>query len=80
MIQDIKHLIENPEDVPNVPPAVKKYLQAAFSAEYLTESGQLSLIRGHGYSEQASLGFILGVQYASRMLDEMEARVSLQED
>lgn len=79
MISDIKQLLENPEDVPNVPRAVKKYLQAAFSAEYLEESGQLSLIRNQGYSESAALGFILGVQFASKMLDVMEAR-KLQED
>lgn len=79
MIQDIRTLLENPEDVPNVPRAVKKYLQAAFSAEYLAESGQLALIKNQGYSEQVTLGFILGVQYASKMLDEMEARKNLED-
>lgn len=80
MITDIQNLLENPEDVPRVPKAVKKYLQAAFSAEYLTESGQVNMIRNQGYSEQVTLGFILGVQFASKMLDLMESRIEAQQD
>ena len=74
MIADIKHVLDNPNDVPDVPPMVMRYLQAVLSSEYITESGQLKALRSAGYSEQAIFGFILGTQYASKMLDEMEAR------
>ena len=74
MIADIKHVLDNPNDVPDVPPMVMRYLQAVLSSEYITESGQLKVLRAAGYSEQAIFGFILGTQYASKMLDEMEAR------
>lgn len=74
MIADIKHVLDNPNDVPDVPPMVMRYLQAVLSSEYITESGQLKALRAAGYSEQAIFGFILGTQYASKMLDEMEAR------
>lgn len=74
MIADIKHVLDNPNDVPDVPPAVIRYLQAILTSEYIAESGQLKVLRSAGYSEQAIFGFILGTQYASKVLDEMEAR------
>lgn len=80
MIADIKHVLDNPNDVPDVPPMVMRYLQAVLSSEYITESGQLKVLRAAGYSEQAIFGFILGTQYASKMLDEMEARKQMNRD
>lgn len=80
MIADIKHVLDNPNDVPDVPPAVMHYLQAVLSSEYITESGQMKILRAAGYSEQAIFGFILGTQYASKMLDEMEARKRMNRD
>lgn len=80
MIADIKHVLDNPNDVPDVPPMVMRYLQAVLSSEYITESGQLKVLRASGYSEQAIFGFILGTQYASKMLDEMEARKRMNRD
>lgn len=80
MIADIKHVLDNPNDVPDVPPMVMRYLQAVLSSEYITESGQLKALRASGYSEQAIFGFILGTQYASKMLDEMEARKRMNQD
>lgn len=80
MIADIKHVLDNPNDVPDVPPMVMRYLQAVLSSEYITESGQLKALRAAGYSEQAIFGFILGTQYASKMLDEMEARKRMNRD
>lgn len=80
MIADIKHVLDNPNDVPDVPPIVMRYLQAVLSSEYITESGQLKALRAAGYSEQAIFGFILGTQYASKMLDEMEARKRMNRD
>ncbi|WWT40689.1 hypothetical protein [Klebsiella phage 175002] len=80
MIADIKHVLDNPNDVPDVPPMVMRYLQAVLSSEHITESGQLKALRAAGYSEQAIFGFILGTQYASKMLDEMEARKRMNRD
>ena len=80
MIADIKHVLDYPNDVPDVPPMVMRYLQAVLSSEYITESGQLKALRAAGYSEQAIFGFILGTQYASKMLDEMEARKRMNRD
>lgn len=80
MIADIKHVLDNPNDVPDVPPAVMRYLQAVLTSEHITESGQLKALRASGYSEQAIFGFILGTQYASKMLDEMEARKRMNRD
>lgn len=80
MIADIKHVLDNPNDVPDVPPMVMRYLQAVLSSEHITESGQLKALRAAGYSEQAIFGFILGTQYASKMLDEMEARKRMNQD
>lgn len=73
MRRDIQQLITNPEDVPNVPKGVKSYLQATLSADYLDVSGHLEALKARGYSEAAIFGFIMGVQYSSKMLDEMEA-------
>ena len=80
MIADIKHVLENPNDVPDVPSSVMRYLQAVLTAECIIESGQLKSLRASGYSEQTIFGFILGAQYASKVLDEMEARKRMNRD
>lgn len=80
MIADIKHVLDNPNDVPDVPPMVMRYLQAILTSEYIVESGQLKMLRAAGYSEQTIFGFILGAQHASKVLDEMEARKRMNRD
>lgn len=80
MLSDIKHYVENPEDVPNVPPAVQKYLQVQFSLDYIDAIGHLNLMRSQGYSEQAILGFLLGLRYASNTLDLMAVRLDILEE
>lgn len=74
MLPEIKQLIDNPEDVPNVPRGVKKYLQASFTLEYLDGVGEIDRLKRLGYSEQVILGFILGLKYASNSLDDIDAR------
>lgn len=72
MLNSINHVIQNPEDIPDVPHAVKEYLQVRFNFTYLDATSHMALMRKAGCSESHMLGFIEGLTYASKILDEME--------
>lgn len=82
MLHNINHVIQNPEDIPDVPRAVKEYLQVRFNFTYLDATSHMALMRKAGCSESHMLGFIEGLTYASKVLDEMEAirEMNKQED
>lgn len=82
MLQTINHIIQNPDDIPDVPRAVKEYLQVRFNFTYLDATSHMALMRKAGCSESHMLGFIEGLTYASKVLDEMEAmrEMNKQED
>lgn len=73
MLNNINHVIQNPNDIPDVPHAVKEYLQVRFNFTYLDATSHMALMRKAGCSEAHMLGFIEGLTYASKVLDEMEA-------
>lgn len=72
MLIPIDNIIKNPNDVPDIAPATKEYLQARYSHTYLDASNHITLMRKAGCSESHILGFIEGLAYASKVLDEME--------
>lgn len=74
MLQPIKNVVDNPNDVPDIPLAVSEYLQTRFNFAYLEASGHMGLMRASGCSEAHILGFIQGLQYASNVIDEIELR------
>lgn len=82
MLNIIDYVIKNPDEIPDVPRAVKEYLQVRFNFTYLDATSHLALMRKSGCSEAHMLGFIEGLTYASKVLDEMEAirELNRQED
>lgn len=72
MLSPILNVIQNPEDIPDIAPATKEYLQVRYNMAYLDASNHISLMRKSGCSESHILGFIEGLAYASKVLDEME--------
>lgn len=74
MLLPIKQVVENPNDIPDVPRAVIEYLQVRFNFTYLEATGHIARMRSCGCSEAHILGFIQGLQYASNVIDEMELR------
>lgn len=72
MLHSIKEVIQNPDDIPDVPQATKEYLQVRYNFAYLDASNHITLMRKSGCSEAHILGFIEGLAYASKVLDEME--------
>lgn len=72
MLHNINHVIQNPNDIPDVPRALKEYLQVRFNFTYLDATSHMALMRKAGCSEAHMLGFIEGLTYASKVLDEME--------
>lgn len=72
MINIIDYVIKNPDSIPDVPRALKEYLQVRYSHTYLDASNHISFMRKAGCSESHILGFIEGLAYASKVLDEME--------
>lgn len=72
MLYPINQVLENPQDVPDVPHAVKEYLQVRYNHAYVDVTGHTALLRKAGCSEAHILGFIEGLAYASKVLDDME--------
>lgn len=77
MLLPISHLVENPNDIPDVPRAVVEYLQVRFNFSYLEATGHIAHMRTCGCSEAHILGFIQGLQYASNVIDEIQVRKEL---
>lgn len=72
MLHSIKEVIENPNDIPDIAPSTKEYLQVRYNMAYLDASNHIAFMRKAGCSESHILGFIEGLAYASKVLDEME--------
>lgn len=72
MLSPIDNVIKNPNDIPDLPRSTKEYLQVRFNMAYLDASNHISFMRKAGCSEAHILGFIEGLTYASKVLDEME--------
>lgn len=72
MLSEIKHIIDNPEDIPAIPNATAQYLKARLNPAYLIRTGELDSLRASGFSEQAILGFIEGVSAIIEIIEIME--------
>lgn len=81
MLEPIQRVLDNPQDVPDIPLAAKEYLQTRFNHSFLDSTGHVSMMRKAGCSEAHILGFIEGLHYATRVIDEIELiRESNRED
>ncbi|MDU3349152.1 MAG: phage protein [Clostridium sp.] len=80
MLTPFKKVMENPEDIPNIPRGVMEYLQVHFNAGFVMNLGKVAELKQQGYSDAFVAGFLSGIQYCSNMLDDAEAvRKELQE-
>ncbi|QHJ79940.1 MAG: hypothetical protein [Caudoviricetes sp.] len=77
MLTPIKKVIENPQDIPNVPRGLMEYLQVQFNVNYVITVGIIDDLRKAGWSESYITGFMYGLNYASQTLDDMETRKEL---
>ena len=73
MLTPIKKVMENPEDIPNVPRGVMEFLQVHFNAGFIMQIGKAARLKQEGYSDAYIAGFLAGANYCSETLDEMEA-------
>lgn len=73
MLKPIENILNNPNDLPDVPRAVKEYLQSRYNADFLYQS-EVRKLREAGHSEEFVSGVLYGHYMASRVLDEMEGR------
>lgn len=78
MLKPIEHVLNNPNDVPDVPRAVKDYLQAQYNASFLYENFVPNL-RKQGHSEEFISGVLYGFHNATVVIDQIEVRKSLSE-
>lgn len=72
MLTPFKKVMENPEDLPNVPRGVIEYLQVHFNAGFAMQMGEVNRLKAAGYSESYIAGWLAGLQYASQTLDDIE--------
>ncbi|AZV02363.1 hypothetical protein Q19_31 [Pectobacterium phage Q19] len=72
MLKQIEHILNNPNDLPNVPRVVKEYLQSRYNAAYLYEH-IIPQLQQEGRSESFIAGVTFGFHLAAKVLDEMEA-------
>lgn len=73
-LKPIQHILENPNDVPDVPRLVKEYIQVVLNYSYLTKSKKLHQLQLEGHSESFIAGFIAGCEHGSQVIDMMEIR------
>lgn len=73
-LKQIQHLLENPNDVPDVPRVVREYLQVALNYTYLAKSGKLKQLKDEGHTEGYIAGFIAGCDFGALTIDMMEMR------
>lgn len=73
MLRPIEHVMNNPNDLPDVPRATKEYLQVRYNASYLY-SDVVPTLRAKGHTEEFISGVLQGFQMASAVMDEMEIR------
>lgn len=74
MLQQIKTVFDNPDDVPEISQASADYLMARCNYSYLQRSGVLDDLRKAGYSENHILGFVDGLAAASELAEMMANR------
>lgn len=72
MLTVLQHHLDNPEDIPAIPHASSQFLQARLNPAYLMRTGVLEDLRRSGFSEQAILGFLEGVNAAVELIELME--------
>ena len=72
MLTDIQHQLDCPEDIPSIPFAASQFLQARLNFAYQVRVGQMDILRKQGWSEQAILGFIEGMNAAVELIEYME--------
>lgn len=72
MLREITNTLDNPSDIPAISKSAISYLQSRFNADYVAASGEMDTLKTKGYSEAVILGFIMGLQHATSVLDDME--------
>jgi hypothetical protein len=72
LLKQIQHYLNNPEDIPDIPPASAEYLNVRLNASYLIRTGALDDLRKAGYSEQYIAGFIDGCNAATEIVELMQ--------
>ncbi|AUV61739.1 hypothetical protein HOS76_gp45 [Pseudomonas phage Henninger] len=80
MLPIVQHYINNPDDVPDIPPASAEYLNVRLNASYLIATGSVDELRKQGYSEQYIAGFLDGCHSATEIVDFMKESQGHKED
>lgn len=74
MLKPIAHVVNNPNDFPDVPRVVKEYLQSRYNYSFLSKSGFIRQLQSEGHTEAYIAGVVAGLQKAADILDEIETR------
>lgn len=61
MLHVIQEVLDDPENIPDIPNASAQYLMVRCNYAYLQRTGVIDDLRKAGYSEQYILGFVDGV-------------------
>lgn len=70
MLEPMKRIYENPEDVPVLSEVQTQGIQARFNAGFLIESGEVSNLKKQGWSEEFILGYLAAMSKVCRTLDD----------
>lgn len=74
MLQIIQDVINDPENIPDIPNASATYLNVRCNASYLVRTGALDDLRKSGFSESYIGGFIEGLNAVSEIIELMQAQ------
>lgn len=78
MLRDIQTIIDDPENIPDIPNASAQYIKARCNLAYLVRTGVTDDLRRAGYSESHILGFIEGMNACVELVELMQEQRNIQ--
>ncbi|PMX14138.1 MULTISPECIES: phage protein [unclassified Pseudomonas] len=72
MLNDIQAVLDDPENIPDIPNASALYLKVRCNAAYLIRTGAIDDLRKAGFTESYIGGFIEGLNAATEIVEIMQ--------
>lgn len=72
MLKDIQAVLDDPENIPDIPNASAQYLKVRCNAAYLIRTGAIDDLRKAGFSESYIGGFLEGLNAATEIVELMQ--------
>jgi len=72
LLKDIQAVLDDPENIPDIPNASALYLKVRCNSAYLIRTGAVDDLRRAGFSESYIGGFLEGLNAATEIVELMQ--------